>query len=236
MANSNLSSRYNFEKPNDRRALDLMNAAATGVLKEIPDIVIAYGISDEYSKILTTVVSTFTSYYIHLWPSFFPSQALSPPMPSFDGRVVQYPSIQNMKDYLSWRQADCHINNLYNTAFWALVQKGDVGTTEAEEMLKGTISSQKNEILFSEFGINYNNEPEQFKKGSVLFRDYGDAPSIGPTNNDVTPDHQGDEREMSRKRKEKERKRRSKAEIKLEFVDIIRDHFWEAHPWVLTDG
>jgi len=42
------SSKYNFEKPNDRRALDLMNAAAKAVMTELPDIVIAYGISDEY--------------------------------------------------------------------------------------------------------------------------------------------------------------------------------------------
>ncbi|KAI4276683.1 MAG: hypothetical protein LQ337_002312 [Flavoplaca oasis] len=155
-------------------------------------------------------------------------------MPSFDGRVVQYPSASNMRDYLSWRQADCHINNLYNTAFWALVQKGDVGTTEAEETLKGTVASQKNEILFSRFGINYNDEPEQFKKGSVLFRDYG-AVSIGSTNS-TAAEQQGEEREFSKKRNQKEKKRRSKAEIKLQSVDIIRDHFWEAHPWLLTDG
>ena len=31
----------------------------------------------------------------------------------------------------------------------------------AQERLKGTFSNDKNEILFSEFGINYNNEPEQ---------------------------------------------------------------------------
>lgn len=43
---------------------------------------------------------------------------------AFDGRVVLYPSDQNMRDYVSWRQADCHINNLYNTCFWALVQGG----------------------------------------------------------------------------------------------------------------
>ncbi|KAL8881042.1 MAG: hypothetical protein Q9198_001675, partial [Flavoplaca austrocitrina] len=46
-----LSSRYDFEKPNDRRALDLMNAAATGILKELPDINLAYGISDEYRSV-----------------------------------------------------------------------------------------------------------------------------------------------------------------------------------------
>lgn len=42
------SNKYAFEKPNDRRALDLMNAAAKAVMTELPDIVIAYGISDEY--------------------------------------------------------------------------------------------------------------------------------------------------------------------------------------------
>ena len=29
---------------------------------------------------------------------------------------------QNIKDYMRWRQVDCHINNLFNTTFWALVQ------------------------------------------------------------------------------------------------------------------
>lgn len=38
-------------------------------------------------------------------------------------------------------------------------------------LVQGTFSSDKNEILFSRFGINYNNEPEIFKKGSVIFRD-----------------------------------------------------------------
>jgi hypothetical protein len=42
------SAKHGFEKPNDRRALDLMNAAARGVVTELPDITIAYGVSDEY--------------------------------------------------------------------------------------------------------------------------------------------------------------------------------------------
>ena len=29
---------------------------------------------------------------------------------------------------------------------------------------QGTLSSHKNEMLFSEFGINYNNVPERFRK------------------------------------------------------------------------
>lgn len=42
------ANKYSFEKPNDRRALDLMNEAAKSVLTELPELVIAYGVSDEY--------------------------------------------------------------------------------------------------------------------------------------------------------------------------------------------
>lgn len=38
---------------------------------------------------------------------------------------------------------------------------------------QGTLAADKNEILFSKFKINYNNEPEMFRKGSVVFRDVG---------------------------------------------------------------
>ena len=41
--------RHNFEKPNDLRALSLMNAAARAVLNEFQTVFIAYGQSDEYS-------------------------------------------------------------------------------------------------------------------------------------------------------------------------------------------
>lgn len=41
---------------------------------------------------------------------------------------------------------------------------------------QGSVSKDKNEILFSRFGINYNNEPEILKKGSVIFRDVGSTP------------------------------------------------------------
>ncbi|KAF2017659.1 Thg1-domain-containing protein [Aaosphaeria arxii CBS 175.79] len=189
------TTRYQFEKPNDRRALDLMNAAAEAVMKDLPDIVLAYGDSDEFSfvfhknctlferrasKLMTTIVSTFTANYTFLWSTCFPDSPLAPPLPSFDGRCVCYPSDQYLRDYMSWRQVDCHINNLYNTTFWALVNKGNMQAREAEELLKGTVSSDKNEILFSRFGINYNNEPEIFRKGSVLYRDFFEAPAQVP--------------------------------------------------------
>jgi tRNA(His) guanylyltransferase len=43
-----LSKVYGFTRPNDQRALDLMNTAAESVMRDLPDIVLAYGVSDEF--------------------------------------------------------------------------------------------------------------------------------------------------------------------------------------------
>lgn len=150
-----LSNHYRFAKPNDPRALDLMNAAAVHVVTTIPDLIIAYGVSDEFSfvfhrstnlferraaKLVSTVVSTFTAAYVALWGRVFgsrqvagtahvdvnvgmdagaetssssPSSAVVPTgpdltmLPTFDGRAVCYPTWENLRDYLSWRQVDC---------------------------------------------------------------------------------------------------------------------------------
>jgi tRNA(His) guanylyltransferase len=63
-----------------------------------------------------------------------------------------------------------HVNNLFNTAFWALVHRGGQTKREAEVKLKGTTSADKNKLLFDAYGINYNAEPAIFRKGSVLVR------------------------------------------------------------------
>ncbi|WWD20780.1 hypothetical protein CI109_105257 [Kwoniella shandongensis] len=178
------SDTHSFEKPNDRRALDLMDMAAKSVMGEYKDVIMAFGESDEYSflikrssklynrrrsKINSSIVSLFTSSYVFYWPHFFPNMPLQYP-PCFDSRVVLYPGVTELRDYFSWRQADTHINNLYNTTFWALVHGGQ-STAEANKTLQGTDSKDKNEILFSQYGINYNNIPEIYRKGSICVRE-----------------------------------------------------------------
>ncbi|KAL3958873.1 hypothetical protein ACCO45_007035 [Purpureocillium lilacinum] len=227
-----MCAKYGFEKPNDRRALDLMNAAAKAVVTDLPEITIGYGISDEYSKLVSTIVSTFTANYVYSWPTYFPDDPLTYPLPTFDGRAVVYPSVQNLRDYLSWRQQG-HINNLYNTTFWALIQLGGLDNKEAEKTLAGTLASDKNEILFSRFHINYNNEPEMYKKGSVIFRDYelvdADSNQVAQEMDDLAEPVQ-----QSKTQAEKDKKRRSKARVVVEHLDIIKDDFWDRRPWILS--
>ncbi|RJE18689.1 tRNAHis guanylyltransferase [Aspergillus sclerotialis] len=114
-----------------------------------------------------------------------------------------------------------------------MVQQGGMGNTEAERELQGTVSSDKNEILFSRFGINYNNEEEMFKKGSVVYRQYQleEIKSKGDTASTSEPEGES----MSKTQQEKSRKLRRKAKIIVEHIDIIKDEFWEKRPWILSN-
>ncbi|KAF2716273.1 putative tRNAHis guanylyltransferase Thg1 [Polychaeton citri CBS 116435] len=245
---SKLCKKYDFEKPNDRGALDLLNEAAWEVIKSFVDIVLAYGQSDfncpnsfvlhksttlferRASKLATSIATAFTAEYCMRWSTHFPDKPLTSPWPTFDGRCVCYPTREILRDYLSWRQADCHINNLYNTTFWNLVLKGGMSGTEAEEFLKGTVASDKNEILFSRFGVNYNNEPELNRKGTVLYRAYdvvNDAAESAIKRAKADP--------SSKSQLEKERKRKQKARIEMQNIDLIRDRFWQERAYILAE-
>lgn len=177
------SAAHTFAKPNDALALELMNEAARYVMYSLKGhIALAFGESDEYSfllrrsttlynrrnsKITTHIVSLFTSAYVFSWSKFFPRNPLLHP-PSFDGRMVVYPNEKVVRDYFSWRQADTHINNLYNTVFWALVLQAGLTEQEATKRLEGTVSADKHEILHSQFGINYDRLEAMFRKGTTL--------------------------------------------------------------------
>ncbi|KAJ2500253.1 tRNA-histidine guanylyltransferase 1-like [Coemansia sp. RSA 1972] len=219
--------RHGFAKPNDIRALHLMNRAAATVLGCMSEIVLAYGQSDEYSfvfpknarsydrrasKLTTLVASRFTSAYVYYWHEFFGTTSLQAP-PAFDARVVVYPTDRIMRDYLCWRQVDCHINNMYNTCFWTLVTQGGMSPKDAEKRLSGTLSGDKNELLFSQFGINYNDMPEIFKKGSVLIR--------GTELVDVTDRHGV-------------ASKRPKGVVLTLHCDMIKERFWTEHPEILS--
>ncbi|EIW57505.1 tRNAHis guanylyltransferase [Trametes versicolor FP-101664 SS1] len=241
-----LSAEHDFAKPNDERALQLMDHAARDVMNEFKDIVLAFGESDEYSflfrksttlynrresKILSTITSLFTSSYVFNWPKYLPDTPLKY-CPSFDGRIVLYPSITAVRDYFSWRQADTHINNMYNTVFWALVLQGGQTTTEAHATLRGTVSATKHEIMFSKFGINYNDLPARFRKGSILVRTETEP---GETQEPSAPSVVGPQVQTSKGKKEKKAKIRVRTTVDLVHCDIIGDEFWTSRPNIIVD-
>ncbi|KAJ1699657.1 hypothetical protein LUZ63_008169 [Rhynchospora breviuscula] len=119
-----------------------------------------------------------------------------------------------MRDYLAWRQVDCHINNQYNTCFWMLVKSGKT-KREAQLRLKGTQTKEKNKILLQQFGINYDELPEMFKKGSCVFRNkVEEIVKIDGSGNPV---------------------KRRKNIVTIDHVDIIGPKFWDEHPYILYE-
>ncbi|XP_075084411.1 tRNA(His) guanylyltransferase 1-like isoform X2 [Nicotiana tabacum] len=204
-----------FQKPNNEQALNLMNSCAVSLLEMFKDIIFAYGVSDEYSfvlkkgsllyqrrssEIVSAIVSLFSSMYVMKWKEFFPEKEFKEP-PYFDGRCVCYPSSEILRDYLAWRQVDCHINNQYNTCFWLLVKSGK-SRTEAQSSLKGTQTQEKNELL-AQFGIDYNALPIMFRMGSSVFQDKDEL-----TGND---------------------------KVVVEHCNIIDTSFWKEHPRILDE-
>lgn len=110
--------------------------------------------------------------------------------------------------------------------------------TAAELELKGTVSGDKNEILFKRFQINYNNELQFFRKGTVIYRDYGQAK---PDDNQdgFIPEHETSSKRKipdptSKSQLAKERKKKMKATIQVDHVDIIGETFWQSRSWILT--
>ncbi|CAL5085380.1 unnamed protein product [Urochloa decumbens] len=212
-----------FEKPNDENALRLMDTCATAMLKKFPDIVFAYGVSDEYSfvfreetefyhrresKILSVCVSYFTSVYVMKWKKIFPNKELKEP-PYFDARAVCYPNLKTIRDYLAWRQVDCHINNQYNTCFWMLVKSGK-SEQEAQLSLKGTSSKDKNELLAQQFQMNYDEQLAIFRKGSSVYRE-----KVIDCEDPI---------------------KRTRPILTVAHVDIIGSEFWQNHQHILREG
>ncbi|GLU13218.1 hypothetical protein SLE2022_298630 [Rubroshorea leprosula] len=218
---------HEFTKPNDEQALKLMNSCAVTVLEEFQAVNFSYGVSDEYSfvlkknsqlyqrrasEIVSAIVSFFTSAYVTKWREFFPDKELKYP-PSFDGRAICYPSSKILRDYLAWRQVDCHINNQYNTCFWALVKSGK-SKSQAQDYLKGTQALEKNELLRKEFGIDYDAFPVMFRRGSSVFRT--------KANKAQTPENGASAEKLQ-------------TEIIVDFCNIIEHSFWEAYPSILDE-
>ena len=110
------------------------------------------------------------------------------------------------------------------------MQQGGKTEREAEEELRGTFSKDKNEILFSRFGVNYNNEEEVWKKGSTVVREYEVGKPV--LAGEVTAETEGEKVE-SRTKREKREKERRKAKVVVMHGDIIKDGFWDERKWIL---
>jgi tRNA(His) guanylyltransferase len=76
----------------------------------------------------------------------------------FDSRVFVIPDIREVSNYFIWRQQDCTRNSVSMAA----------SANFSHKMLEGKSSEEKQEMLFSLKGINWNDYLPKYKRGVVI--------------------------------------------------------------------
>ncbi|KAF3334420.1 tRNA(His) guanylyltransferase 1-like protein [Carex littledalei] len=98
---------------------------------------------------------------------------------------------------------------------YATQKQKSLGIILHGDKLTGTQAKEKNEMLFNQFGINYDKLPEMFKKGSCVFRNkVEEIVKIDKSGNPV---------------------KRCKQIVTVDYVDIIGPKFWNEHPYILHE-
>ena len=87
---------------------------------------------------------------------------------------------------------------------------------------QGTLTADKNELLFSRFGINYARLPARHRKGSVLLR-VADAPEADGTGNGPFPFSS-------------DAPTPPVGGWTIAHCDIMEDAWWDARPYLLMEG
>ncbi|QFG22393.1 tRNA(His) guanylyltransferase Thg1 family protein [Actinomadura sp. WMMB 499] len=160
-----------FDKPFDPRFSALMAGAAEALLTELGGRY-AYTESDEISVVLDPAnelfgreVEKLVSLSAGITTAAFTHAAGEPAV--FDGRVWTGTSLDDVVDYLSWRQADAARCALNGWCYWTLRKDGRSARQATRDMHRTSVSD-KNELLFAR-GINFNDVPAWQRRGVGLW-------------------------------------------------------------------
>lgn len=161
-----------LDKPYDVALMRHMAILATRLCEQIQGTAFAYQQSDEISLLLTDFAkneteawfdgqvqkmvsvsaSIATAEFNHL------RRARGQELALFDSRVFTIPDPVEVMNYFIWRQQDATKNSIT-----MLAQK----YFSAKE-LQGKNGAERQEMLFDEFGVDWNKHPEEFKRGILI--------------------------------------------------------------------
>ena len=161
-----------FEAPFDERFRDLMVETVHHVMQVGFKVVYGYTESDEISLLFSPEEDGFGR-KLRKINSILAGEASArfslslQDVASFDCRVCQLPTVQNVVDYFRWRHEDAHRNALSAHCYWKLRQEGQ-GPRQATHHLLGMSVGDKNELLFQR-GVNFNDLPRWQKRGIGVY-------------------------------------------------------------------
>lgn len=159
------------DKPYDPDFAADMGEVASALCREVSGTVFAYGQSDEISLLLSDVepqsqpwfggvVQKMASVAAGVAAAALIELRGAKGLPHFDARVFTLPSAVEVGNYFIWRQRDAVRNSISMAAQAKFSAK----------QLHGVNTSQMQEMLFSQHGINWNDYPDAQKRGFVVTR------------------------------------------------------------------
>lgn len=163
---------HNFEAPFDPRFRDYMVAVGEHLMTSGFRVVYGFTQSDEISLLFEQNEQSFGR-KTRKFNSILAGEASARfslqlgAVATFDCRICQLPTLDNVCDYFNWRQEDAHRNALNGHCYWMLRKEGKT-VDEATTALSRKSYSEKNELLFSR-GVNFNDLPNWQKRGSGLY-------------------------------------------------------------------
>ena len=172
-----------FEAPFDERFRDMMISTTESLMTCGFRVLFGYTESDEISLLFDPEEQTFAR-KLRKFNSCLAGEAsaqfslrLGKPA-TFDCRIAQLPNPDLVVDYFRWRNEDAARNALSAWCYWTLRRDG-LNEQQATQKLLGLSVSQKNELLY-QYGINFNDLPNWQKRGTGLYWEDYEKPSINP--------------------------------------------------------
>lgn len=164
-----------LERPYDKRLSDLMIATTTFLAQEANSVA-AYTQSDEISlclysdnyytqtyfdnrvcKLISILASQATLFFYRNLPQHLPI-CYQDRLPHFDCRVWNVPTLEEAVNAFLWREQDATKNAISMAA----------QANFSHNQLQGKNGKEMQEMLFKERGINFNDFPDFFKRGTYV--------------------------------------------------------------------
>ena len=175
-----LTEEMEFKKPYDKEFAEIIVKATRHLFINDFNPILAYTFSDEVNILFFDVPFNGRIEKIDSIVASILSSAFSLELNlrkkvrkiiSFDARIIPIPKDRILK-YLAWRQLECWRNHINSYAFYTLIEKG-LNREEAAKTLKGLKSSQLQELVFKEKGLNLAKTPAWQRRGILLyFKEY----------------------------------------------------------------
>lgn len=184
-----------LKRPFDERLTDLMVDTTKSLVKET-NAIIGYTQSDEITlilynedrktglyhegkkqKILSKLTGCCVSYFNSQCTSYLPEHNK---IANFDCRIYQVPSLQDACAQLLWRENDASKNSVSMLA----------QSLFSHRVLQNMNSNQMQDKMFTEKGVNWNDLPPKFKRGTYIRRELTRTPFSPAEIDTLPPKHQ----------------------------------------------